>query len=594
MAAPPKKKSVDEILRELNAKPAVPRSRTTGVQGFGIPGVTTHTRVLPKTQPSGAQHAKHIAVDDASCSRDAHRPAGTSSSYDPAAAGVTQEELQQYLSTLQRTLNCLADPDRGVRKNAVAALHTKLLRGDAATPKAGSNMLQLVARMGQLPLQEPAEEVRLAGLQLLEALVSKAAISALTPAVEELSLLLARGCEDAFPDAKKAAAAALVALAGRLPAGALEGQAERLLQALLPGLAHQHSKVRLAILSGILAGLKEWTSSLRSAAARSLHTCLVLAGPAATPHLQQLLAALIAAMTEEDAEIVVTLASCCRAIGAFVPCNAWLPLLVDAVSDPKAEGPCLAALLPQIAQVLQPILADADRDASLRLSLLRLLDSLMEQPGTAAAFGGSNAALVLVALLMPPLVWRAGKAAAAVRFSAITALATFLTAQLAPPEVLLAAVQQQGGGLLPLLAQCLDEDWYSDLRHTACYVERLLLQQVGQRLSDEQRRAIYPELLKRLDDSSNKVRIAACAALVEFVRAAGSSYCATNSGYLAAGVVLHMDDGDQEVAEAACQVLEALATTQPAVAAAEVKRVQGRFRACHYCDRVLAAAQATP
>jgi hypothetical protein len=33
---------------------------------------------------------------------------------------------------------------------------------------------QMVLRMGQLPVQEPAEEVRLAGLQLLEALVSKA------------------------------------------------------------------------------------------------------------------------------------------------------------------------------------------------------------------------------------------------------------------------------------------------------------------------------------------------------------------------------------------------------------------------------------
>lgn len=42
------------------------------------------------------------------------------------------------------------------------------------------------------------------------------------------------------------------------------------------------------------------------------------------------------------------------------------------------------------------------------------------------------------------------------------------------------------------------------------------------------------------------------------------------------------------------QVLEALAATQPAVAAAEVKGVQGRFRARHYCDRVLAAAQAAP
>jgi hypothetical protein len=68
-----------------------------------------------------------------------------------------------------------------------------------------------------------------------------------------------------------------------------------------------------------------------------------------------------------------------------------------------------------------------------------------------------------------------------VRFAAITALSTFLTAQLAPPEVLLAAVQQ-GGGLLPLLAQCLDEDWYSDVRHTACYVEQLMLQQVRQLL----------------------------------------------------------------------------------------------------------------
>jgi hypothetical protein len=41
-------------------------------------------------------------------------------------------------------------------------------------------------------------------------------------------------------------------------------------------------------------------------------------------------------MTEEDAEIVAVLASCCRVIGAFVPCSAWLPLLVDTLSDPKA------------------------------------------------------------------------------------------------------------------------------------------------------------------------------------------------------------------------------------------------------------------
>eukprot|EP00878_Enallax_costatus_P023694 GHUV01025226.1.p1 GENE.GHUV01025226.1~~GHUV01025226.1.p1 ORF type:complete len:348 (+),score=153.00 GHUV01025226.1:1-1044(+) len=226
---------------------------------------------------------------------------------------------------------------------------------------------------------------------------------------------------------------------------------------------------------------------------------------------------------------------------------AFMPLLQT------ADAECLGRLLPEVVKVLNPILSDHDRDAALRLNLLKLLDSLMEGTQTAAAFSGDNAGLVMAKVIMPPLVWRAGKAAAAVRFQAITALCTLISSNLAPPEVLLAAAASEGG-LLPLLAQCLDEDWYSDVRHTACYVMQLLLEQVGSQLNDEARRAIYPELLKRLDDSSNKVRIAACAALVAFIQSAGSSYCSTNSGYLAAGVILHMDDGEQDVAEAACKV----------------------------------------
>jgi len=58
-----------------------------------------------------------------------------------------------------------------------------------------------------------------------------------------------------------------------------------------------------------------------------------------------------------------------------------------------------------------------------------------------------------------------------------------------------------------------------------------------------------------------QVRMAACVALVAFVQSAGSSYCSTNSGYLAAGVAIHMDDGDAQVAEAACQVSGAIVDT---------------------------------
>ncbi|GIM04045.1 hypothetical protein Vretimale_8680 [Volvox reticuliferus] len=168
---------------------------------------------------------------------------------------------------------------------------------------------------------------------------------------------------------------------------------------------------------------------------------------------------------------------------------------------------------------------------------------------------------------MPPLVWQAGKTAAAVRYTAITAMATLLGKRLPLPDHVLAAIEGTvaattaaaatgkgsgdagaGTGLLPLLFSALDEDWYTDMRLAACYVLEQLLEMVGPRLSDAARRAIYPELHKRLDDAHNS--------------------------------------------ESACSVLLAAAAVKPAVTASEVRKVRDRFRSKHYCDRVLAACAA--
>jgi hypothetical protein len=43
--------------------------------------------------------------------------------------------------------------------------------------------------------------------------------------------------------------------------------------------------------------------------------------------------------------------------------------------------------------------------------------------------------------------------------------------------------------------------------------------------------------------------------------------------------------------EAACGVLEALAAVKPSLVTEEVSKVRDRFRAKHYCDRVLAACK---
>lgn len=167
---PTKKKTVDEIWRELNsgaaraaARPVVPKSVTTGIPGFGIPGVQSRTRILPsKTAPATQQHQQQPSSTAAAGFPNKHLAAATgqpaaadhqqqlqhsiqaaAQAYDPAAAGLSQEAVQQYIATLQRTINCLSDPDRSTRRNAASSLTAKLMRGDAATPKASPAMLQV-------------------------------------------------------------------------------------------------------------------------------------------------------------------------------------------------------------------------------------------------------------------------------------------------------------------------------------------------------------------------------------------------------------------------------------------------------------------
>ena len=77
------------------------------------------------------------------------------------------------------------------------------------------------------------------------------------------------------------------------------------------------------------------------------------------------------------------------------------------------------------------------------------MDCLLEDSERGPALGGggeAGAVALLGSVLLPPLVWRAGKTAAAVRFAAITALSTMLTAGLAPAGALNKVWGEGGAG----------------------------------------------------------------------------------------------------------------------------------------------------
>ncbi len=68
----------------------------------------------------------------------------------------------------------------------------------------------------------------------------------------------------------------------------------------------------------------------------------------------------------------------------------------------------------------------------------------------------------------------------------------------------------QEAQLLPSIIQCMDEDYYAETRVMACHALHAGLLLAGVHLSVPQLRTVYPEILKRLDDSSNDVRCEVC------------------------------------------------------------------------------------
>lgn len=216
-----------------------------------------------------------------------------------------------------------------------------------------------------------------------------------------------------------------------------------------------------------------------------------------------------------------------------------------------------------------------------------MLEQVLANEDQSQAFAGPLAEHLADQALLPSLVWRAGKAAAAVRFAAITAVSTLFAQHLLQSKQLQAMLA--GDSLLPMMFQSLEEEYFVDTRLAACSGVYHLLLSVGDTLTCEQCRMIYPELLKRLDDSSNTVRVNICQALNALVQSMGPLLDDDNVAYFINGMLIHMDDVDSTVQEAVCSVLESAAVHKPVVVKEVVGKAQHLHRSSTYTDRVLSA-----
>lgn len=259
-------------------------------------------------------------------------------------------------------------------------------------------------------------------------------------------------------------------------------------------------------------------------------------------------------------------------------------------SEGSTSAGVLLFILPPLAAMLDP-----KADLTLRLTALSLFDHLLSLSDFCAApEWGEMAEHAFAAMLLPNVVWRAGKPAEHVRLAAYLCLEKLLATGHVSGEQL----GRRTAEALPLFVSGLDDD-NVETRRVVCNVLAFVIPRLGgQRIDHDQMRLLYPELTKRLDDASDAVRVAACTPIIAMLRAVRYSaswsqahnFDRTNLGYFLQGLLVHLDDPNPEIQAEVQSVLEVAAPLDPPEFCNQVRLVRDRHRSPKLCDALLEKA----
>ncbi|KAF7660700.1 hypothetical protein LDENG_00277490 [Lucifuga dentata] len=247
-------------------------------------------------------------------------------------------------------------------------------------------------------------------------------------------------------------------------------------------------------------------------------------------------------------------------------------------------GEFLSQLMPLLRSCLQP-----DKDPEMRMPIFVMLSKLLLDAANTLDSQGhfcNESEAFLLDILLPNLVWRAGRTVAAVRTSALSCLLALLHGGAVTPGQLLCVEER----LSPQLLSALEEDSQM-ARLMACRSVTIVLRLIGASLHPDALNKMYPELLKRLDDSSEEVRGVALQALDLWLSSLSKEYnpelCAPHLQFLFQQLLLYLDDPDSSVQDQVLDVLKTGSSVHPSLLKGEVEAVRDKHRSPVYCDQLL-------
>lgn len=261
----------------------------------------------------------------------------------------------------------------------------------------------------------------------------------------------------------------------------------------------------------------------------------------------------------------------------------------------RLAGSTVAQDAAMAGKVVQVFLTTGKQEApvELRLVMLSLLHVMLSSLSTGSnAFIFTHGQTLSTALLLPNLSWRVGRVAGTVRKASMYCL-NIILASLADAEASSAVswVDENRATMLPVIRSCLD-DMEPETRRFATHSMSSLLKLVS---TTGDAVDLYHDLVKRLDDANDEVRIMGCHALISYCRCADKEMIkGTAFTYILDACFIHLDDQNPDVRSAVHALIVVLIELDIDTPSVETKAQKERL--CHrtpqYCDDIIKIVQA--
>ncbi|UJR10180.1 hypothetical protein I4U23_014395 [Adineta vaga] len=252
--------------------------------------------------------------------------------------------------------------------------------------------------------------------------------------------------------------------------------------------------------------------------------------------------------------------------------------------------------LKDIVDILRTIM-NPDRDPEVRNQCLLIIANLLQfidEPDSNIETTSITPHLIVLIneCILPNMQWKAGRTAGAIRATAIATLWSLFQANSFSFEQCSSSTNEI---LLSVLGMLDDDDRLT--RMNSCYVLQALFSNDDaiRTIDNDRLHKAYPDLIKRLDDVSDDIRLAVCSTLNAYVQAFHGDFTVelyrAHLEDIAKVLLIHMDDQNNQIQNAVFDTIIQFATKLQGASESfinETRNVKHKHRNQNLCDTLIA------